>query len=164
MKTKKIIFLTLALLLPVVVFIFLKLFGKNQFDVPAMYQESSLDAPARCKYTYNTPYYLPDSVMMLLARNKADSLYVLYFKPELNVPLNRIAVEFEGDPVAVIAPSAFPEETNLLLLQDCVLLMQPPLSVVLVDHRNRIRGYYDGSDRDDIDRLIVEMKIILKQY
>lgn len=164
MKTKKIIFLTLALLLPVAVFIFLKLFGRNQFDVPVMYQEGSIDAPAGCNYTYRTPYYIPDSVMMLLGRNKADSLYVVYFQPGLRVPLNRIAVEFEGDPVAVIAPAGFPEETNLTLVQDCVFLMQPPLSVVLVDQRNRIRGYYDGSDRDEIDRLIVEMKIILKQY
>jgi hypothetical protein len=37
-------------------------------------------------------------------------------------------------------------------------------SVALVDHKNRIRGYYDGKDRDEVDRLIVEMKIILKQY
>jgi hypothetical protein len=164
MKTKKIIFLTLSLLLPVAIFIFLKLFGRNQFDVPVMYQEGSIHAPARCKYTYNTPYHIPDSVMMLFARNKADSLYVLYFRPGLNVPLNRIALEFDGDPVAVIAPSGFPEETDLTLLQHCVLLMQPPSSVVLVDQRNRIRGYYNGSDRDEIDRLIVEMKIILKQY
>jgi hypothetical protein len=42
--------------------------------------------------------------------------------------------------------------------------MSGDTSVALVDHKNRIRGYYDGIDRDEADRLIVEMKIILKQY
>jgi len=43
-------------------------------------------------------------------------------------------------------------------------LMDAGSSIALVDHLGRIRGYYRGDDRDEVDRLIVEMKIILKQY
>jgi protein SCO1 len=34
---------------------------------------------------------------------------------------------------------------------------------ILVDKNRRIRGYYDGTDREEVDRLIVEMKI-LKEF
>jgi hypothetical protein len=42
--------------------------------------------------------------------------------------------------------------------------MPPDSAVTIVDNQNRIRGYYDATDRDEVDRLIVEIKIILKQY
>lgn len=35
--------------------------------------------------------------------------------------------------------------------------------VVLVDSQRRIRGYYSGTDREDVDRLITEMKILLEE-
>ena len=164
MKGTKLLFLTLALLLPVAIFIFLKLFGKNEFDVPVMHQEGKIGAPANCDFVYTTPYQVPDSVIVNLRLKRADSLYVLYFDPSLSTPMNRISVEFKWAPVTVVAPSAFAGGTDITKLKACVLLMQPPASVTLLDHKNRIRGYYDGSDRDEVDRLIVEMKIILKQY
>lgn len=164
MKGTKLLFLTLALVLPVAVFVFLKLFGKNEFDVPAMHQEGKIDAPANCDFMYATPYQVPDSVIRNLHLKKTDSLYVLYFDPSLNTPMNRIAVEFKWSPVTVVAPSSFAGGLDIEKLKECVLLMQPPASVTLLDHKNRIRGYYDGSDRDEVDRMIVEMKIILKQY
>lgn len=164
MKGTKLIFLTLALLLPVAIFVFLKLFGKNEFDVPVMHQEGTIDAPADCNFAYATPYHVPDSIIRNLQLKKTDSLYVLYFDPTLSTPMNRISVEFKWAPVTVVAPSSFADGTDLARLKDCVFLMQAPNSVTLLDHKNRIRGYYDGSDRDEVDRLIVEMKIILKQY
>lgn len=33
--------------------------------------------------------------------------------------------------------------------------------LVLVDQNKRIRGYYDGTDREDVDRLIIETGILL---
>ena len=36
-------------------------------------------------------------------------------------------------------------------------------SFVLVDSQRRIRGYYSGNDREDVDRLITEMKILLQE-
>lgn len=164
MKGKKLIFLTLALLLPVAIFIFLKLFGRNEFNVPPMHQEGSIETPVNCNFTYTAPYHVPDSVIASLHLTKPDSLYVLYFDPALITAMNRVSVEFKWSPVNVVAPSSFSRETNVRILKECVLLMQPPASVTLIDHKNRIRGYYDGSDRDEVDRLIVEMKIILKKY
>lgn len=36
--------------------------------------------------------------------------------------------------------------------------------IILVDGQKRIRGYYDGTDRGEIDRLITEINILLGKY
>jgi hypothetical protein len=164
MKGKKVIFLTLALLLPVAVFIFLKLFGENEFNVPVLHEDEVTGVPARCGFAYSAPYLIADSVIAHLEGNRRDSLYVFYFDASLSTAMRRIPVEFEGAPVTVLSPAALSSFKDLTMLRECVLLMKADTSVALVDHRNRIRGYYDGTDRDEVDRLIVEIKILLKEY
>ena len=164
MKGKKIIFLVLAFFLPVAVFIFLKIFGRNEFNVPALHQEGGIEAPPGCAFRYTSPYSLPDSVIEGLNLVTRDSLYVLYFDPALDNAMNRVATEFRWASINIAGPSAFAANTDFRLLKECALLMPSTASVALVDNRNRIRGYYDGADRDEVDRLIVEIEIILKQY
>ena len=36
--------------------------------------------------------------------------------------------------------------------------------LMLVDREGRIRGYYDGVSRDAVDKLILEIKVLLQQY
>lgn len=36
--------------------------------------------------------------------------------------------------------------------------------LILVDREGRIRGYYDGVSRDDVDKLILEIKVLLQEY
>lgn len=165
MKGKKSIFLIAALLLPVAIFIFLKIFGKNEFQVPPLHQEGMIEVSGTCHHRYATPYYVPDSLFAQFGANHdRDSLYVLYFDPSLKVSMNRVSVEYRNASVTVVPPSAFSPEMDMQLLRQCVLLMRPPASVVLLDRHNRIRGYYDASDRDEVDRLLVEIDIILKNY
>jgi hypothetical protein len=164
MKGQKLVFLILALILPVGIFVFLKVFGRNEFHVPVMHEQIA-EHPADCEFEYSTPYVVHDSVATLLTINYDDSLYLIYFQPSLSVQVKRVSVEFATDPMRIISP----EELSALsvdheILRKCVLLMPSPQSIALVDNRRRIRGYYDGTDRDDVDRLIVEMKIILKRY
>ena len=164
MKGKKAILLTLALLLPVAVFIFLKIFGRNEFQVPVLHQEQNIDVPENCNFQYTSPYRVADSVIANIGLNKKDSLYVFYFDPSLNTAMKRVSVEFAGASLRIVSATDFSGDTDLSVMRQCVLLMKSPASVALLDHRNLIRGYYDGTDRDEVDRLIVEIKIILKQY
>jgi hypothetical protein len=46
----------------------------------------------------------------------------------------------------------------------CVFLVNEPWQAVLLDQDKRIRGYYDLRNRDEEDRLRVELKILLKKY
>jgi hypothetical protein len=164
MKGTKLLFLILALILPVGIFVFLKLFGKNEFDVPVLHADS-VEAPVDCPFNYSAPYVIHDSIAARLKINSADSLYVIYFDPSLRVQAQRVSVEFNNASIRIISTAELSVlDTDPEILRKCILLMPASSSMVLVDHRRRIRGYYDGSDRDEIDRLIVEIKIILKEY
>ncbi len=164
MKGKKAIFLISALILPVAIFLFLKIFGRNEFQVPPLYQEGKVEAPENCHYQYTTPYRVADSVMSGLGLFGADSLFIVYFDPALATPMKRVSAEYRDAPLKIVSPSSISARLDALVLRQCILLMKPPASVVLLDHLNRIRGYYDGSDRDEVDRLLVEIDIILKNY
>lgn len=165
MTAKKILLLSLAILLPVATFMFLKIFGQNEFNVPLLYQDGKIIAPENCDFDYTTPYVIPDSIIASLPFNGTDSLYVIYFEPALEVHMKRVSVEIAGASWKIVSPSELAiVKSGVDVLKRCILLVKPPHSIVLVDNHNRIRGYYDGSHRDEIDRLIVEMSIILKQY
>ena len=164
MKGKKMIFLILAFLLPIATFIFLKVFGHNEFRVPPLFQDGIIEAPAACGYAYSTPYTVPDSIIAQLGIDKRDSLYVIYFDPSVAPPMRRAAAEYADASVRLIGPSDIPANINKTTLQQCAFLMKPGASLVMLDHMRRIRGQYDGSSRDDVDRLLVEIDIILKNY
>lgn len=164
MKGKKIIFLILALLLPVTLFIFLKLFGRNEFQVPVLHEKVLPRIAGECDFDYVAPYRVPDSVMNAFTGNGVDSLYVFSFNRVDADAMGRIAAEFGDDAVEVIGPQELESQFDPNFLRRCVLLIQADTGVALVDHERRVRGYYDAKDREDVDRLIVEMKIILKQY
>ncbi|NJL11584.1 MAG: SCO family protein [Microscillaceae bacterium] len=38
------------------------------------------------------------------------------------------------------------------------------IKFILVDKEGRIRGYYNGTEREEVDRLILEIKILLHEY
>ena len=60
---KKIIVLFLALLLPVAIFIFLKSFGKNEFEVKPMFQDA-VNQPTDCSsFKYQTPYQVAEDYL-----------------------------------------------------------------------------------------------------
>lgn len=164
MKGKKAIFLISALLLPIAIFIFLKAFGHNEFRVPPLYQEGTIHPPGECDYAYSTPYSVPDSITAQLGIDSRDSLYVIYFDRALQVPMRRVSVEYAEPSVRIITPSDIPDGIDPTSLQQCALLMKPGTSIVLLDRTNRIRGQYDGSSREEVDRLLVEIDIILKNY
>lgn len=161
---KKTLFLFFALVLPVAVFLFLRIFGRNEFQVPVLHEKGDIQASADCPFTYSTPYHVPDSVFTRLGLDGRDSLYVFYFDPSVKTAMHRILVAFEGAPVRLVAPEVMAAHGDPEFFRRCMLLMEADTSVAVVDYRNRIRGYYLGSDRDEVDRLMVEMKIILKQY
>ena len=164
MMSKKVIFLILALLFPATIFVFLKLFGRNEFQVPVLHENSVPDVNAKCNFSYNIPYRIADSVVSSLDPNRNDSVYVVNFDRRFDEALSRISVEFKNDPVAVFTSSDMEKGPEAPVLRECVFLMQADTSIAVFDNRKRIRGYYDGGDRDEVDRMIVEIKIILKQY
>jgi hypothetical protein len=157
MNIKKAILLSLALLLPVAVFVFLKFFGKNEFDVPAFYQDGKPPVTSDCSYSYAMPYVIPDSVMVLVRKDENKSLYVVHFSSPEN--LSRV-VENYGSDIDVITDPKLGDPH----VRKCVLLMKESQDIILIDDQKRIRGYYTSKDREEIDRLLLELDILLKKY
>jgi len=173
---KKTLYLFLALALPGLIFVFLKFFGKNEFEVQVYYQDG-LPPDSICNSTSNTPYAIADSVFKRIGAEKKSGARIIavypFIKDDLS-ELNRMAGKYKPDGVETIIISGMPNlpKAELPVTQlnydsfgwivACAFRVSEPWSVVLLDEQNRIRGYYDGSRRDEMDRLDLELSIILK--
>ncbi len=163
---KKILYLFLALLLPGLIFIFLKRFGKNEFDIPLYYQHSADSLNALCGTVYSKPYSLPDSVLRKIGWKRSSATLFVFDSVGIDKKAaNRISETFSDAEYRImkINPSQF---SSLIYKRwtSCVFFVAPPWNVVLTDSQNRIRGYYSFGSREEVDRLIMEMKILLKKY
>jgi hypothetical protein len=157
---KKII-LILALLLPIGVFVFLGIFGKNEFSIP-VYYESGVDSPAlSCDRTYESPYIVSASLLDTMGWKGSTVLIIVDSANSIKSGLTRLNESFHDD-VQIIYPKG---STGYLdEIYSCDLFLRKPWTAVLLDDQRRIRGYYDPKTREEVDRLLVEMKILLKQY
>lgn len=163
MSGKKSLFLVLALVLPVGIFLFLKFFGRNEFEVEPLFQ---LPVPVadRCGPDYVFPYVIPDSIAQELNIQQTELTVVIFAltKDEFSSQVNRIEDEFSADPVQVKWWMRDDDESQFA--RQCIFLMNDSLNFALLDKQGRIRGQYDATSLDEMDRLIVEMRIILKKY
>jgi len=157
---KKLI-LILGLLLPIGIFLFLGLFGKNEFSIPVYYKNGVDNIPPSCARSYKSPYLVSDSLLKTLGW-KGDAVLLMADTSHAGQPgLERLKKEV-GTDVQVIFPAIISE--NYSEIYTCDLFLEKPWTVVLVDNQRRIRGYYAPETREEVDRLIVELKILLKQY
>jgi hypothetical protein len=160
---KKILYLSLALLLPALVFVFLKYAGSNRFDIP-IYYEDGIPGSLPCVQESEVPYQLPDSISKFISVGKYG--YVFIF-PEAGVAptvIVALLVKEIGQGFAVVDATTLGDSTLQSRWHDCVFLVPAPSQAVLVDGQRRIRGYYDLRKRDEMDRLRVELKILLEKY
>lgn len=153
MPFKKIVYLALAFILPISIFLFLKFFGKNEFDVPLYYQDKSSEIPAGCD-AISVPYQIDDSVV----RRNVVKVIVLSSEADKQI-IERINTAFKEDSIEIASVDKLSDQEK-----KCIFLTESVEQFVLVDKLNRIRGYYNVNDRDESDRLILELKILLKKY
>ena len=163
MLNKKTLFLFLAFVLPIGIFLFLRFFGRNEFSVQPLYADVYPEVMEGCTAVENLPYAIPDSIILQLPLDNMD-LVLLKFgdqDAESANQLKRIEEQFGSDPVALVAmPAAIKSD----YWRRCVFLLKEPLDLVLIDRSGVIRGQYHSSEREEIDRLITELSIILKKY
>ncbi|MDH5365637.1 MAG: hypothetical protein OEW67_01520 [Cyclobacteriaceae bacterium] len=177
------VILFLALLLPVCVFIFLKIFGANQFDIPLYYQTVG-DIPEETEEicgNVDTPYLLNLDEFELFESTSdipllENRITVLAYLPNLDdnhlfsmLSMNeRLGTIFQ----MIIFTDSFSNDIfkgknyvtfkageNVGNFWQCGLLNNNYEKWVLIDTKRRIRGYYEVTEKE-IDRLIVEIKIL----
>jgi len=167
---KKTLYLVLALVLPVSIFVFLKLTGKNQFAIPVYYSSGVDSLSSVCGGDYSKPYLIPDSVLKRLNWQKKECSLFLLGKTN-GLELKRLNDVFSLELIGSYSLND-PTKPNNYQLSDadfsrwknCVFIAKPFVNIVLMDNERRIRGYYSVGSREEMDRLIVEMKILTKQY
>jgi hypothetical protein len=159
---KKPILLFLALLFPACVFVFLKFFGKNEFSVPPLYSETYPDAMEECGMTVKLPYHIPEHLKSSFFTSE-DSLVLIYFgelKTDSKKQLERVSNEFEkGVKLQTIGAS-----DSVLNMRKCVFFLEDQYDLVLLDRAGLIRGQYISNEREEMDRLLTELAILLKKY
>ncbi len=162
---RKSLFLLIALLLPVLVFIFLKFFGKNEFAVVPLFQTSESEVPAGCD-SVTIPYFLSDSSYLNFNQgHESDSLLIIFYEAmseelaKSDMQLSRLTEYLQVDEAV-----GFKRITETSKSIECALLLKPSLDMALLDSKKRIRGQYNSNDRDEVDRLMTELDIILKRY
>jgi hypothetical protein len=157
---KKVI-LIIALLVPIGIFIFLKMFGKNEFSIPVYYETGVENPPANCKREYQAPYLVPAAVLNNVDWNGRPVLIVIDSSRSVQSSLTGLDEDLAAEVQTIFLSG---KDEYLVELYACDLLLKEPWTTVLVDDQRRIRGYYDPETREEVDRLIVELKILLKKY
>jgi len=155
---RKWIYLGLGLLLPILLTLFLKFFGKSEFNIPVYYTD---EVKSPCQGNYEAPYLIADSVLAKWGTANRVSLVTIDSSAEASKNFERLHTELTSADFNFVRLENEPLNNQLL---ECVLLVQKPWTTVLIDGQRRVRGYYAPSTREEGDRLIVEMKILLKQY
>ncbi len=160
MKRKNVL-LSLALLLPVLVFIFLKFFGRNKFDIPVFHQDR-VDVSADCNQTYRVPYLVPEESLQALNCTKGDPA-IIVFSSLGGESKTRLEKEIESKGLNLILINGLFDEQELRKWS-CIFVLPTGSNAVLVDSERKIRGYYQLEKRDETDRLLVELKILFNEY
>ena len=172
MKSKSTVFLFALLILPVLIFLFLKIFGSNEFEVPVLYQSQN-DMGVSCADSLDFPYQIEKSDLFY---STEDSLLLVCFNDgadeDNRINLLTVCENLSNLPVRFIVISkaktgidcgiSFVSD-EIEKLKSCVFLLPESNDMVLVDQEMQIRGFYSLS-RDEADRLAVEIDILLKNY
>ena len=207
--------LVCILLVPVLIFLFLKGFGKNEYDLPIFFQKGVDNPFKECPVTDSTQHYIPEftftnqegkpigraqmegkitvvdffftscpSICPVMSKEMARVNDM--FRDEPQVQLMSISIDPEYDTPQILKKyadehQAIPGKWHFLSgpkletfqLARCGFVL-PALDgngvpddfvhsdkFMLIDEEGRIRGYYSGTTREQVDLLMLETKILL---
>ncbi len=207
--------LVCILLIPVLVFMLLRGFGKNEYDLPVFFQKGVDNPFLECPVTDTTQHYIPefsfpnqDGEPVGRAEMEGKVTIVDFFFtscpsicPVMSKEMERVNDMFRNEPeVQIMSISIDPEydtpevlkayadEHNAIpgkwhflsgpkdetyRLARCGFVI-PTIDgngvpddfvhtdkFMLIDHLGRIRGYYSGTSREEVDLLMLETKVLL---
>ncbi|WP_297335440.1 SCO family protein [Algoriphagus sp.] len=207
--------LVCILMVPVLIVLFLRSFGENQYDLPVLYQNGIDDPFGECTSVDSTQHVIPDFTFVNQEGNatgRSDmegkvTIVDFFFTscpsicPVMSKEMERVNDMFRNeDQVRIMSISIDPEYDTPEILKEyaerhganpgkwdflsgpkeetydlarCGFAL-PTLDgagnpddfvhsdkFVLIDEQGRIRGYYSGTNREDVDLLMLETKVLL---
>lgn len=202
MKSKKFLILAVTISFPVILYLFLRFFGQNKYDLPYFFQEEGVKCLTMVADTSNE--LLDVSSLDSVSVNSVldSSISILMFpsstidNQSLKNELNRTVQDLKGRVnLRLIAFYQNGVDTSNLLalneveidnfiaadssykeLIDCYFKLPTPeykgehpteekwpfnKTIVLIDAGKHIRGYYNGFETKEVDRLILEVNVLL---
>jgi protein SCO1/2 len=218
MKKQNLI-LSILLIAPIFVFIFLQLFVTNHYKITIFYPLDSIQNNGKWKvtkyHTIPTFQFTNQDGKEFGTKDLKDKIYIVEFFftrcnnptlcPKMNSELQRVQEHFSNNPlINIVSFTVDPDNDTPEVLKshakkykadhakwnfltgDKKKIYQLAYSgfkinvgeekqtvtpeflhatkFILVDKENRIRGYYDGTERESVDKLILETQILLKSY
>lgn len=160
----KVFILSFTLLLPVSIYLFLRFFGVNKYDLPSFERNNNL-----CIQLFeNKPIinnYSLETIKILDYRITNNDIVVnnflnrLYQKKNINIiTLSNKKQKVEWDSYI------FKNDIILDFIKCEYIRIHTNSFLVLYDKNNHIRGYYDSSDSKEYERLDVEIDILKSNY
>lgn len=207
--------LVCILLIPVLVFMFLRGFGKNEYDLPIFFQNGVDNPFQECPVTDTTQHYIPEFSFTNQEGNSVGraemegkiTIVDFFFTscpsicPVMSKEMERVNDMFRDEPkVQIMSISIDPEYDTPEILKEYAqehnaipgkwhFLSGPKAETyslarcgfviptidgngvpddfvhtdkfMLIDELGRIRGYYSGTNREDVDLLMLETKVLL---
>ncbi len=172
---RKILFLIAALIIPSMVYIFLREFGNNKFEIPVHYANGfviegcSSDTTTTHLVKFENYqlsgvqlFYFPKWVNSNEFYRQCERIKVKSY-PVVFTAISDTTMQSKLGNTLVVA-----DDAQLYNIANCSLVLGQKVAItkpvynqlVLVDAQKRIRGYYNGDELEDMDRLDVELDIL----
>ena len=204
--------LFILLALPACIYIFLRVYGENHYNLP-VYYPVGVDSKGDSIYKTIPDFeFLNQQGEKVTRRNFEGKIYVTDFFfttckticPKMSSNLNKVYLTFKDSPdVLFLSHTVDPETDSVQVLNDYAAMFKADSKkwifvtgekkklydiarngyritamegdggpddfihsekFVLVDKQGRIRGYYDGTDPKQVDKLITEIKVLKSEY
>jgi protein SCO1 len=161
--------LTVTLALPAFIVIFLNLFGNNHFKLPYMVpktdEQGNVMLTGKDTIFYQVPNPLGTIQVLAFYDSTASEKIQQQFTRVVNQRLGGVDVHVVQGTNEEIEKTAI-KLYRLQPLKNAKTKETIPYygQFTLIDKEGYIRGFYDGSNPDDVDRLLAETKVLLDIY
>lgn len=149
--------LLFALLFPIIVFLFLKFFGQNEYEL-SVYKSSCFDVVENLLIENNQKN---NNIKLLDVRLDDNNILINNYinKLEFNSEIEVITL---SDQLRNLKWLSIEVEKSLITdLSSCISNIEFSKSfILLLDSKNKVRGYFNSTERGEIERLEVEIDIL----
>ena len=149
--------LLFALLFPVIIFLFLKFFGENEYELSVYNSTCSFSI----ENLFSDSNINSNNIKILDVRVSDDNLLIDNYINKLDISDEIIVITLSDQPRNLKWLNIKVDRLLIKNLTTCIENVVFDKSfILLMDNKNNVRGYFNSADRREIERLDVEIDIL----